>query len=113
MNIKNFFTNVANKNSNNNYLFSILSGGSNYSNSNTSSHLIDTSTSSEATPKEIFSNIDDNLNTMKSIYNTLINSDIVIREFSCHIVKRKYRAFIMYVDGMADSQLINDFLLKP
>lgn len=50
---------------------------------------------------------------MKSIYNTLINSDIIIREFSCHIEKRKYRAFIIYIDGMTDSQLINDFLLEP
>jgi spore germination protein KA len=61
----------------------------------------------------LFINIDENLNTMKSIYNTLINSDIVIREFACHIVKRKYRAFIMYFDGMTDSQIINDFLLEP
>lgn len=50
---------------------------------------------------------------MKSIYNALINSDIVIREFSCHIAKRKYRSFIIYFDGMTDSQIINDFLLKP
>lgn len=50
---------------------------------------------------------------MKSIYNTLINSDIIIREFVCHIEKRKYRAFIMYFDGMTDSQIINDFLLEP
>lgn len=113
MTFKNFFADLIGRNSSDKYHFSILSGGGHYSNSNVSSTLIDTSTSSPTTPKEIFSNIDDNLNTMKSIYNTLINSDIVIREFSCHIAKRKYRAFIMYVDGMADSQLINDFLLKP
>lgn len=65
------------------------------------------------TPKELFSSIDENLTTMKCIYNTLINSDIIVREFSCHIAKRKYRAFIMYFDGMADSKIINDFLLEP
>ncbi len=97
----------------NKYNFSILSGGGHYSNNNESSKLIDTSTASPTTPKKLFTNIDDNLNTMKSIYNALINSDVVIREFACHIAKRKYRAFIMYFDGMTDSQIINDFLLEP
>ena len=75
--------------------------------------MIDTSTSSITTPQKIFTNIDENLNTIKSIYNTLINSDIVLREFVCHIEKRKYRAFIIYFDGMTNSQIINDFLLEP
>ena len=44
----------------------------NYSENNTSSSLLDTSTTSPTTPKELFTNIDDNLVTMKSIYNTLI-----------------------------------------
>lgn len=113
MNFKNAFTNFLNRNNSNKYHFSILSSGGHYNEDNTSSILIDTSTTNTITPKELFTNIDDNLNTMKSIYNTLINSDIVIREFACHINKRKYRAFMMYVDGMADSQLINDFLLRP
>ena len=113
MNFKNFFSDIFGKTSSDKYHFSIPSGGSHFNNDNASSQLIDTSTSSSTTPKELFTNIDDNLNTMKSIYNTLINSDIVVREFSCLIAKRKYRAFIMYFDGMTDSQIINDFLLEP
>lgn len=113
MNFKNFFTRFFNKTPNDNYNFSILSGGGHYNNNNSSSTLIDTSTTSPTTPKELFTNIDENLNTMKSIYNALINSDIVIREFACHIAKRKYRSFIMYFDGLTDSQIINDFLLEP
>ena len=105
--------NFSGRTSSDKYHFSILSGGSNYNENNTSSSLIDTSTNSPSTPKELFSSIDDNLTTMKCIYNTLINSDINVREFSCHIGKRKYRAFLMYFDGMADSQIINDFLLEP
>ena len=96
-----------------NYDFSLLSGGSNYNKANTSSTLLDTSTNSSTTPKELFNTIDENLNMMKCIYNSLINSDIVIREFSCHIFKRKYRSFIIYFEGMSNSQMINDFLLKP
>ena len=91
----------------------MLSGNGHFNSNNISSPLIDTSTRSFTTPQKIFVNIDENLNTMKSIYNTLINSDIVIREFSCHIFKRKYRAFIMYFDGMTNSQIINDFILEP
>lgn len=113
MNFKNFFGSIFGRTSSDKYHFSILSGGSHYNTDNTSSPLIDTSTSSPTTPKELFTNIDENLNTMKSIYNTLINSDAIIREFSCLIAKRKYRAFIMYFDGMSDSQIINDFLLEP
>jgi len=105
--------NFSGRTSSDKYHFSILSGGSNYNNDNSSSSLLDTSTNSYTTPQKIFANIDENLNTMKCIYNTLINSDIIIREFSCHIAKRKYSAFIMYFDGMADSQIINDFLLEP
>ena len=109
MNFKNFFD----KKFINNYHFSIFSGGSHYNDNNISSPLIDTSVSSPTTPKELFTNIDENLNTIKSIYNTLINSDIVIREFACHIDKRKYKSFILYFDGMSDSEMINDFLLEP
>ena len=96
MNFKNLFNNFFDKNSSKQYHFSILSGGGNYNENNTSSSLMDTSTTSPTTPKELFANIDDNLNTMKSIYNTLINSDIVIREFACHIAKRKYKACRKY-----------------
>jgi len=113
MNFKNLFSDFFSKTSSEKYHFSILSGGGNYNKDNASSSLIDTSTNSPTTPKNLFTNIDENLNTMKSIYNALINSDIITREFACHIGKRKYRAFIMYFDGMADSQMINDFLLEP
>lgn len=113
MSIKNFFTSFFEASSPSKHHFSILSGGSHYSSENASGTLMDTSTNSSTTPKKLSNNIDENLNIMKSIYNVLINSDIVIREFFCDVAKRKYRAFIMYFDGMTDSQMINDFLLKP
>lgn len=113
MNFKNMFNDFFGRTSSDKYHFSILSGGSNYNKTNSSSPLADTSSDSPTTPKELFTNIEENLNTLKCIYNTLINSDIVLREFSCHISKRKYNAFIIYFEGMTDSKVVNDFLLEP
>lgn len=50
---------------------------------------------------------------MKIQYNALINSDVVIREFTLSARDKQFKAFILYIDGMVDTQLINDFILKP
>ena len=54
-----------------------------------------------------------NLQNFKVKYNLLINSDIVIREFNISIKSKKYRAFLIFIDGMVDSELINNFVLRP
>lgn len=54
-----------------------------------------------------------NLEYLKVKYNMLINNDIKIREFSLNFQKKKYPAFILYIDGMIDGNNINDFVLKP
>lgn len=64
-------------------------------------------------PKNIEKNIDLNLNYVESIYNTLINSDIVIRNFELKCQNKKYKAFIIYIDGMVNNDLINRFILEP
>ena len=61
----------------------------------------------------IFSSLEKNLEFMKIRYNALINSDIVIREFTLRARNKTYNAFILYIDGMSDTTLINDFVLKP
>ena len=66
----------------------------------------------DSTSKKIYSNINKNLDYIKSVYNTLINSDIVLREFDLMAGNNKYKAFLLYIDGMADSDLINEFILK-
>ena len=66
----------------------------------------------DSTSKIIYSNINKNLDYIKSVYNTLINSDIVLREFDLMAGNNKYKAFLLYIDGMADSDLINEFILK-
>ena len=49
--------------------------------------------------KNIFSSIDVNLEYLKTRYNFLINSDIVIREFNLLVQNRQYKAFLLFIDG--------------
>lgn len=63
--------------------------------------------------KKVFPSLNVNLDYIKVKYNTLINSDIVIREFTLIARDKQYNAFLVYIDGMVDSKLINDFVLKP
>lgn len=67
----------------------------------------------ETEPKYIFPSLSVNLEYMKVKYNTLINSDIVIREFTLTARNKQYSAFLLYIDGMVDTNLINDFVLNP
>lgn len=61
----------------------------------------------------IFSSIKDNLNYLKVQYNSLINSDVVIRNFKLIANNKSYNAFIFYIDGMVNNDNINDFILYP
>ncbi len=61
----------------------------------------------------VYTSIDQNLNYIMAKYNTLINSDIIIRKFYLKCKNKDYKAFLLFVDGMSDSMLINNFVLKP
>lgn len=61
----------------------------------------------------LYTEFQKNLDYMKVKYNTLINSDIIIRDFLLKTNNKQYKAFIFYIDGMVDSKLINDFILNP
>ena len=63
--------------------------------------------------QKIYTNLFQNLEYVKSSYNTLINSDIIIREFIINVRGLQYNAFLLYIDGMVDSNLMNDFILNP
>ena len=63
--------------------------------------------------EKVFPNINDNLNYIKTRFNTLINSDIVIREFTLKCKSMNYKAFLLFIDGMTDSNLISNYVLKP
>ncbi len=62
--------------------------------------------------KNIFSSLDVTLEYIKVKYNTLINSDIILREFTLVARNRQYKALLLFIDGMVNSQLINDNVLQ-
>lgn len=63
--------------------------------------------------QKIYTSLSVNLDYIKSRYNTMINSDIIIREFTLSARNKQYKAFLLFIDGMVDSNLINDFILNP
>lgn len=65
------------------------------------------------TIEDIFPNLSINLDYLKSKYNLLINSDIILREFTINARGKQYNAFILYIDGLVDSQLMDEFVIQP
>ncbi len=63
--------------------------------------------------QSIYTSVEVNLEYIKVKFNTLINSDIKIREFDLTARNKVYKAFILYIDGMSDSKSINRFILHP
>lgn len=63
--------------------------------------------------KKIFPSLSINLDYMKTKYNLLINSDIILREFTLNARGKQYNAFLFYIDGMVDSKILDDFVLEP
>ncbi len=63
--------------------------------------------------KNVFPTVSVNLDYMKSRYNSKINSDIVIREFTLNARNKQYSAFLVYIDGMTDTKIMNEFILEP
>ncbi len=67
----------------------------------------------DAPKQKVASNIELNLKYIQSKYKADINSDILIRNFSLIAQNKTYKAFLIYIDGMVDSKIINDFVLEP
>lgn len=63
--------------------------------------------------KKVFPRISQNLDYIKFRFNTLINNDIIIRQFVLTCQNRHYKAFLLFIDGMVDSDLISNYVLKP
>lgn len=62
--------------------------------------------------KDIFPSLSVNIEYIKVKYNTMINSDIVLREFTLTARNKQYKALLFLIDGMVDSQLINNNVLE-
>ena len=61
----------------------------------------------------IFPSLNVNLEYMKTKYNTLINSDVILRQFTINARGKQYNAFLVYIDGMIDSKIMDEFILQP
>ena len=64
-------------------------------------------------PENIFPSLSVNIDYMKTKYNLMINSDVILREFTLNARGKQYHAFLFYIDGMVDSAILDDFVLKP
>lgn len=74
-------------------------------------HEVDSNSKNDV--QNIYPVLSSNLEVIQSKFNSLINSDITIREFKFVAKCKEFNAFLLYIDGMVDSTLINDFVLKP
>ena len=63
--------------------------------------------------QKVYSSVDVNLEYIHSRFNTLINSDVMIREFLINVKSKQFKAFLVYIDGMVNKDSINNFILKP
>ena len=63
--------------------------------------------------KKVFPTLSVNLEYIKIKYNLLINSDIILREFTLNARGKQYSAFLIYIDGMVDSEIMDKFVLEP
>ena len=61
----------------------------------------------------IFPSLSVNIEYMKTKYNILINSDVILREFTINARGKQYNAFLIYIDGMVDSEIMDKFILEP
>ncbi|HHV64114.1 MAG TPA: spore germination protein [Peptococcaceae bacterium] len=59
---------------------------------------------------EVKSDYDSNLEAIKQTFHLPENKDLIIREFK---IGKKRKAFLCYLDGMADKNIINEYVLSP
>lgn len=112
MKIKEFIKNIFTYTEPYNYEFSLPSNSTN-SNPDTASNSNQNNQTETSENATIFTSLNVNSDYIKTRYNLLINSDIIIREFILNARGKQYKAFLLYIDGMVDSQILNDFVLEP
>lgn len=117
-NIKNWFNKISSTENTNDYDFTLETTTNPIVNKakeeSTSSLSLENQTIEDKnSPKKVFAMLDLNLEYMKVRYNSMINSDVQIREFTLNARNRQYKAFLMYIDGMIDQDIMNNYILKP
>lgn len=80
---------------------------------NPNKDLENPSLTSESQSQSIYNSLSVNIDYINVKYNTLINSDIVLRNFKLNLRGKEYSALLLFIDGMIDSESINNFILRP
>ena len=62
---------------------------------------------------QVYKSLEKNLEYLNVKLNLLINSDFKIRKFNIPLITKNIPAFLIYIDGMVDSNSINNFVLEP
>lgn len=71
------------------------------------------------TPKEnnikqaIYPEYDKIISYITNKYSLLINSDIILKEFEINIKNKTFKACLLFIDGMVNSESINSSVLEP
>ena len=112
MNIKQIIKDILFLNPPDKYDFSLPDDSLDFGTSNTTDDNI-SSVNSIQDVKNIYPSIDVNLEYVKVKYNAMISNDVIIREFDLTARNRQYKAFLLFIDGMVDTDLINNYVLKP
>lgn len=108
MNFKNLFKSLLTYTPEYEYQFDLVSDASKQNNEIAKNDEYDNNNT-----ESIYPSLTVNLEYMKTKYNTLINSDVILREFTLNARGKQYKAFLMYIDGMIDSEILNKFVLEP
>lgn len=112
MKLKQYIKNIFTYTQPYNYEFSLPSNSTN-SNPDSTSESSQENQSESTESVKIFQSLNVSLDYIKTRFNLLINSDIITREFILNARGKQYKAFLLYIDGMVDSQILNDFVLEP
>lgn len=103
--LKNLLSNV--------FLFHEPTSTYNFSLSESNHSNINSDKASQDKEQNIYNTLDVNIDYLKVRYNLLINSDIIMRNFKIIIKGKEYKAMLIFIDGMIDSESISNFILKP
>ena len=60
----------------------------------------------------IFDSLNVNIDYIKNFYTYDLSTDVVIREFIVNANNKSYPACLVYIEGMVNTQLINEYILK-
>ncbi len=69
--------------------------------------------SKEPSEKYVSTEYDKNIKVIKTKYNLLINSDINLHEFEITVSNKKFKACLLFIDGLVNSESINNSILSP